>query len=71
MKISEPMWVAGVRTVKVYWRGPKERYRIIHLNEFGTVQNPNPKGKGSIARAMRNAERAYREAIKQAIREGI
>ncbi|MFD4928401.1 hypothetical protein ACFWMS_05625 [Peribacillus butanolivorans] len=71
MKISEPMWVAGVRTVKVYWRGPKERYRIIHLNEFGTVQNPNPKGKGSIARAMRNAERAYREAIKRSIREEI
>ncbi|MGE6379977.1 HK97-gp10 family putative phage morphogenesis protein [Peribacillus muralis] len=71
MKISEPMWVAGVRTVKVYWRGPKERYQVIHLNEFGTVQNPNPKGKGSIARTMRIAENAYREAIKKAIREGI
>ncbi|MEK4535626.1 HK97-gp10 family putative phage morphogenesis protein [Peribacillus sp. FSL K6-1552] len=70
-KISEPMWVSGVRTVKVYWKGPKSRYRIIHLNEFGTVKNPNPRGKGAIARAMRNAESSYREAIKKEIREGI
>lgn len=69
--LSNPMWVAGVRTIKVHWKGPKGRYRIIHLNEFGTVKNPNPKGKGAIARAMRNAENEYREAIKQAIREGI
>jgi hypothetical protein len=71
MTISEPMWVAGVRTIKIHWRGPKDRYRIIHLNEFGTVQNPSPRGKGAIARAMRNAESAYRSAIKKAIREGL
>ncbi|MCM3169017.1 hypothetical protein [Peribacillus frigoritolerans] len=71
MTISEPMWVSGVRTIKIHWRGPKDRYRIIHLNEFGTVQNPSPRGKGAIARAMRNAESAYRNAIKKAIREGV
>ncbi|WP_336866389.1 hypothetical protein [Peribacillus frigoritolerans] len=71
MTISEPMWVAGVRTIKIHWRGPKDRYRIIHLNEFGTVQNPSPRGKGAIVRAMRNAESAYRSAIKRAIREGV
>ncbi|MFD9629012.1 hypothetical protein [Peribacillus muralis] len=71
MTISEPMWVAGVRTINIHWRGPKDRYRIIHLNEFGTVQNPSPRGKGAIARAMRNAESAYRSAIKKAIREGL
>lgn len=69
--ISGPMWVSGVRVVKVHWKGPKERYRIIHLNEWGTVNNPNPKGKGAVARALRNAEKAYRETIKKAIREGI
>ncbi|WHY15751.1 hypothetical protein QNH16_08965 [Peribacillus frigoritolerans] len=71
MTISEPMWVSGVRTIKVYWKGPKSRYRIIHLNEFGTVKNPNPRGKGAIARAMRSAESSYREAIKKAIKEGV
>ncbi|MBN6887021.1 hypothetical protein ACUXCC_002031 [Cytobacillus horneckiae] len=69
--ISEPITIAGVRTIKIHWRGPKGRYRIIHLNEWGTIKNPNPRGKGAIARAMRNAETAYRNAIKEAIREGL
>ncbi|MCA1029364.1 hypothetical protein LCM23_25465 [Cytobacillus kochii] len=69
--ISEPMTIAGTRTIKIHWRGPKGRYRIIHLNEWGTIKNPNPRGKGAIARAMRNAETAYRNAIKEAIREGL
>jgi len=67
--ISEPMWVNGSRTIKIHWKGPKDRYRIIHLNEFGTVKNPNPKGKGAIARAMRNAEKEYRDTIKRVIKE--
>ncbi|MBM7605986.1 hypothetical protein JOC75_004014 [Metabacillus crassostreae] len=69
--ISDPMWIGEARTVKIHWRGPKERYRIIHLNEFGTVKNPNPPGKGAIARALRNAENAYRNTIKEAIRRGL
>ncbi|MDN4525324.1 hypothetical protein [Fictibacillus fluitans] len=69
--ISKPVWVGNVRAISVHWKGPKDRYRIIHLNEFGTVKNPNPKGKGAIARAMRNAEAAYREAIKKKLKAGI
>lgn len=63
--VSAPMWVAGKRTIKVHWRGPDGRYRIIHLNEWGTINNPNPRGKGAIARALRNAETAYSNAIRQ------
>ena len=69
--ISEPTGKVGQRTVKIHWKGPHDRYRIIHLNEWGTINNPNPRGKGAIARAMRNAENAYREAIKQELRRGI
>lgn len=69
--ISEPFTQNGVRTIKVYWKGPKGRFRIIHLNEWGTVKNPNPRGKGKIALALRNAEKAYREAIKKTIKAGI
>lgn len=69
--ISEPMWVRGKRTIKVHWRGPKGRYRIIHLNEWGTVKNPNPRGKGVIARALRNAEDAYRRVVRQELERGI
>ncbi|MGG0305983.1 hypothetical protein ABEY43_07495 [Priestia megaterium] len=69
--ISEPMTIGGVRTIKIHWRGPDNRYRIIHLNEWGTVKNPNPRGKGAIARAMRNAENAYKAAVKEAVRRGV
>lgn len=69
--ISQPTTVGGARTVKVHWKGPKGRYRVIHLNEWGTVNNPNPEGKGAIARALRNAEQAYRNAIKQELRRGL
>ena len=71
MTISEPFNDGSTRTIKVYWKGPKDRYRIIHLNEFGTVKNPNPRGKGAIARAMRNAEAAYRAAIVAVLRGGL
>jgi len=69
--VSEPMTIKGVRTVKVHWKGPHGRYRVIHLNEWGTIKNPNPRGKGAIARALKNAEKAYRNAIKQAIERGL
>lgn len=69
--LSEPMTIRGIRTIRVHWKGPKGRYRIIHLNEFGTVKNPNPRGKGAIARALRNAENEYRNAISEAIGRGI
>src|SRR5690625_1349104 len=69
--IEGPIYVGGVKTVKVHWNGPHGRYRIIHLNEWGTVKMPNPPRKGAIARAMREAENAYREIIKQAVLEGI
>lgn len=69
--IEGPVYVGGVKTVKVHWNGPHGRYRIIHLNEYGTVKSPNPPRKGAIARAMREAEQAYREIIKQVVLEGI
>lgn len=69
--VTGPMWEGGERVVKVHWKGPKGRYRIIHLNEWGTIKNPNPRGKGAIARALRNSENAYRQAVKRALQEGL
>lgn len=63
--IGKPETVGGQRRIAIHWKGPKNRFRIIHLNEFGTVNNPNPAGKGAIARAMRNSERAYKAAVKR------
>lgn len=66
--IGQPKTVGGARTVPVYWKGRNNRFRIIHLNEFGTVNNPNPAGKGAIARALRNAEKEYRDVIKKELK---
>lgn len=68
LTVSEPYWKDGVRSIKVHWKGPKGRYRIIHLNEYGTVKNPNPRGKGAIARALQSSESAYRGAIEKSLR---
>lgn len=69
--VSDPMWIEGSRSVRVHWKGPDDRYRIIHLNEWGTVNNPNPRGKGAIAKSMRNAEKAYIAAVRKAIERGL
>ncbi|MBM0064780.1 HK97-gp10 family putative phage morphogenesis protein [Alkalicoccobacillus gibsonii] len=63
--ISKPMDYGGKRTVRIHWRGDKGRYRIIHLNEWGTVKNPNPRGKGAVARAERAGAKAYIKVIAQ------
>lgn len=68
--LSKPYYSNGVRTIKIYWKGPKNRWRIIHLNEFGTVKNPNPQGKGAVERAMRSGQEAYVQAVKQRLKRG-
>lgn len=74
IKLSEPMWIKGQRTVKIHWRGPEDRYRIIHLNEKGHYDRSGKwvetKGKGAIDRAIRAGRAAYFAAIKQYI-EGM
>lgn len=68
--LSNPVTLNGVRTIKVYWKGPKNRYRIIHLNEFGTVKNPNPRGKGAVDRALRSGRETYFKVVKRRLEKG-
>jgi hypothetical protein len=64
---TEPYDKDGARTITVHWKGPKGRYRVIHLNEFGTVKNPNPPGKGAIARALLTSESAFKAEIRRVL----
>lgn len=71
ISLTAPYDKDGIRTITVHWKGPKSRYRVIHLNEFGTVKNPNPRGKGAVARALRNSEAAYKRAVEEALRGAL
>lgn len=71
LTISKPMDSAGNRVIKVYWKGKHQRYRIIHLNEWGTIRNPNPRGKGKIAKAMTLSKQAYGKAVRDTLRRRL
>lgn len=65
---TEPYTIHGnTRMVKVHWHGSMNRYAIVHLNEWGTIKNPNPRGKGAIARTMFMTEKPYRKIVKQSL----
>ena len=70
MTISDP-FSDGNPTVRIYWSGPHNRYRIIHLNEWGTIRNPNPRGKGKIAKALKLSQKAYGQAVRNELRRSI
>ncbi|WP_210123973.1 MULTISPECIES: hypothetical protein [unclassified Staphylococcus] len=73
--LSKPMTINGVRTVKIHWRGPKQRYRIIHLNEYGHFDRAgkwvNTAGKGVIENAMREGRETYFRTVKEEIRRRV
>ena len=73
--VSKPMTINGVRTVKIHWRGPKERYRIIHLNEYGHFDRAgkwvNTAGKGVIENAMREGRETYFRTVKEEMRKRV
>ncbi|MCY1563682.1 HK97-gp10 family putative phage morphogenesis protein [Staphylococcus pettenkoferi] len=73
--VSKPMTINGVRTVKIHWRGPKQRYRIIHLNDYGHYDRSgkwvNTRGKGVIENAMREGRETYFRTVKEEMRKRV
>lgn len=73
--LSKPITIKGVRTVKIHWRGPKQRYRIIHLNEYGHFDRSgkwvNTAGKGVIENAMREGRETYFRTVKEEMRKRV
>ncbi|MCD8825427.1 MULTISPECIES: hypothetical protein [Staphylococcus] len=68
ISVTSPYYIYGkVRMVKLHWEGSMNRYAIIHLNEYGSVKHPNPRGKGAIARTMFMAEKPYKKIIKETL----
>ena len=69
--ISKPMILNGVKSIIIYWSGPKNRWHIIHMNEFGTVKNPNPRGKGAIERPIKSGKKEYLRVVAAEIGRSI
>lgn len=64
----------GFKSVLVGWNGPKERYRLVHLNEFGYNRNGEkvkPRGYGSIQRAISNSEGAFLHAVTKEMKKQL
>jgi hypothetical protein len=64
----------GFKSVLVGWNGPKERYRLVHLNEFGYNRNGEkikPRGYGSIQRAVSNSEGAFLLAVTKELKKQL
>lgn len=54
------------RTVVIEWVGPKERYRLIHLNEHGYERNGKkivPRGFGVIEKTLQASQGRYRRIV--------
>ena len=65
--ISAPKSGPNGRRRDIHWVGPKDRYRLIHINEWGTIKNPSPAGKGKVAASLEGGKKAYRKAVKQVL----
>lgn len=64
----------GVKSIKLGWNGPKERYRIIHLNEFGFDKNGRkikPKGYGALNRAIKSSEKKYLDTVYRELKKHL
>lgn len=74
IQLSEPMMIQGVRGIKVYWEGPMDRYRLIHLNEWGYTRRGKkhtPRGQAVIAKTLKDSEKVYRNIVKDEIRKNL
>lgn len=59
----------------IHWQGPKSRYRIIHLNEWGHFTRDGrfrkPAGFGKIAKALQNGKKQYSAVLRDEIRRSL
>lgn len=64
----------GFKHILVGWNGPKERYRIVHLNEFGYNRDGKkvkPRAYGAVRRSLENSKVAFYNAIEDELRKNL
>lgn len=71
MQVSNVQTSRGQIKLYIYWKGPKDRYTLIHLNEKGYTRNGkfySPRGRGAIARTIAGVESEYFNTVRQVMR---
>ena len=59
---------------EIGWNGPHQRYRIIHLNEWGYTRKGKqirPRGFGVITKSLKNSEPLYFEAVGEEVKKRL
>lgn len=72
--ITDPRGDGSDVSVTIHWKGRHNRYRIIHLNEWGYMRNGRfikPRGFGKIAKALQIVKKPYAEVIRNEMRGAI
>lgn len=69
---TKPRKTADGRIAKIGWNGPKNRYAIVHLNEFGYTRKGrqySPRGFGVIEKLVRSEQDDYFKAVEGKMRD--
>lgn len=59
---------------EIGWNGPHQRYRLIHLNEWGYTRNGRqikPRGFGVITKSLKNSEPLYFDTVAEEVKKNL
>ena len=59
---------------EIGWNGPHQRYRLIHLNEWGYTQKGKqikPRGFGVITKSLKKSEPIYLNEVAQEVKKSL
>lgn len=64
----------GNAEAEIGWNGPHERYRLIHLNEWGYTRDGRqikPRGFGVITKSLKNSEPLYFDTVSEEVKKNL
>ncbi|HGF7174123.1 hypothetical protein [Enterococcus hirae] len=59
---------------EIGWNGPHQRYRLIHLNEWGYTRKGKqikPRGFGAITKSLKKSEPLYFDTISEEVKKSL
>lgn len=75
LTFSDPQWLKGERVITIHWRGPKDRYRVVHLVENGFYDRSGkfikPDAYGGIEGVLNSYRNEYLQIVQDSIARQI